>query len=100
MSENEDTQTAVQATQGRILALLGDLPPESLTLVERFVQFLRDQARRGQPVVSASVREGRPPYIYPTVPVPPSSLDAWLDLLPEGYEGDALEDTEALYNEV
>jgi hypothetical protein len=82
------------------VTLLDDLSPESLTPVERFVQFLRDQARRGQPVVSASVREGRLPYVYPTVPVPPSSLDAWLDLLPEGYEGDALKDTEALYDEV
>jgi len=100
MSENTDVQTAAQATQGRIVALLDDLPPESLTLVERFVQFLRDQARRGQPVVSASVREGRPPYVFPTVPVPPSSLDAWLNLVPEGYEGDALKDTEALYDEV
>ena len=97
MSENADVQTT---TQSRILALLDDLPPESLTLVERFVQFLRDQARRGQPVGSVSVREERRPYIYPTVPLPPSSLDGWLDLVPEGYEGDALADTEALYDEV
>jgi len=95
MSENEDTQTAVRATQGRILALLGDLPPESLTLVERFVQFLRDQARRGAPVVSAPVREGRPPYIYPTVPLPASALDDPVGVMPP-VEGDAWADTEAL----
>ncbi|HUX77525.1 MAG TPA: hypothetical protein VMY40_12915 [Anaerolineae bacterium] len=97
MSENANVQTS---TQSRIVALLEGLPPESLTLVERFVQFLRDQARRGQPVGSVSVGEERPSYVYPTVPVPPSSLDGWLDLVPEGYEGDALADTEALYDEV
>ena len=37
---------------------------------------------------------------YPTVAKPISSLDAWVDLLPEGYDGDALADTEALYDEV
>jgi hypothetical protein len=88
MSENGDTQTAVQATQGRIVALLDDLSPESLTLVERFVQFLRDQARRGQPVVSASVREERPPHIYPTVPLPASALDGLVGVMPP-VEGDA-----------
>jgi hypothetical protein len=97
MSENANVQTS---TQSRIAALLEDLPPESLTLVERFVQFLREQARRGQPVGSVAVGEERPSYVYPTVTAPPSSLDGWLDLVPEGYEGDALADTEALYDEV
>ena len=32
--------------------------------------------------------------------IPASSLDDWLDLIPEGYEGDALTDTEALCDEV
>ena len=100
MSENASGQTSTRATRSRIVALLEDLPPESLTLVERFIQFLRDQARRGQPVESVPVREKRPPYVYPTVPVPPSSLDGWLNLIQEGYEGDALADTEALYDEV
>jgi len=91
---------STRAAQSRILSLLNELPPESLALVERFVQFLREQAQRGQPVVVASEQEERPLYIYPTVPVPPSSLDKWMNLLPEGYEGDALADTEALYDEV
>jgi hypothetical protein len=37
---------------------------------------------------------------YPTVENPASSLNAWLDLLPEACGGDALADTEALYDEV
>ena len=97
MDTDVNVQTRERTVQSHILALLDDLPPESLTVVEQFVQFLHEQAQRGQPVV---VRDERVPYAYPTVPVPASSLDGWLDLAPEGYEGDALADTEALYDEV
>jgi hypothetical protein len=96
MSENANVQTS---TQSRIAALLEDLPPESLTLVERFVQFLHDQARRGQPVGSVSVGEERPPYVYPTVPLPTSVVDGLIGIVPP-VGGDALADTEALYDEV
>ena len=99
MSANVDLQ-AMQATRKRIVSLLGDLPAESLTVVEQFVQFLREQARQQRPVVTTSAGEEHPPYAYPTVAVPASSLDGWLDLIPEGYGGDALADTEALYDEV
>ena len=92
-------QAETWTTRNRILSLLNDLSPESLTIVERFVQFLREQARRDRPIVAVSEKEERPPYLYPTIGVPPSSLDGWLNLLPEGYEGDALADTEALYDE-
>lgn len=99
MSTKANARDSTRATQNRIVSLLGELPPESLTIVERFVQFLREQARRGQPVVVVSEQKERP-YTYPTVTVPASSLDGWLNLVPEGYEGDALADTEALYDEV
>jgi len=92
-------QTA-SVSSSRILSLLDDLPPESVTLVEQIVRVLREQARRGQPVGVISAPEERPPYRYPTIAVPPSSLDGWLNLVPAGYEGDALADTEALYDEV
>jgi hypothetical protein len=42
--------------------------------------------------------EGKP-YRYPSVAMPVSSLDAWMNLITEGYEGDALADTEAVYDE-
>lgn len=42
----------------------------------------------------------RPGAQYPTVANPPSSLKDWLDLIPDGCGGDALADTEALYDEV
>jgi len=41
-----------------------------------------------------------PVYRYSTVSLPASSLDGWLNLIQPGYEGDALADTEALYEEV
>ena len=99
MSENAGTQKSARATRNRIIALLEDLPPESLALVERFIQFLRDQARRGQPVGSVPVRDKRPPYVYPTVPLSASVLDGLIGIMPP-VEGDALADTEALYDEV
>jgi hypothetical protein len=92
--------STVQSTRQSILDLLDELPPESLTVVEALVRFLRDQARQGQPVIAAPDASGQPRFRYPTVPVPASSLDKWLDLLSQGYAGDALADTEALYDEV
>lgn len=101
MSVRSEVQNPAQIIQDRIIPLLDDLPPESLTVVEQFVKFLRDQVRRGRVVVtSPEKKEESPPYRYPTVAAPPSTLDAWVNLVPEGYEGDALADTEALYDEV
>jgi len=79
---------STQLSKHRIVELLDELAPESLKMVEQFVCFLRQQG----PVVV----EPR----YATVLAPASSLDAWAGLLSEGYMGDALADTEALYDEV
>ncbi len=91
---------SVQSVRQSILDLLEDLSPESLTMVETFVRSLRDQAQRGKPVVVAPDLAQLPRFRYPTVSMPASSLDKWMDLVPQGYEGDALADTEALYDEV
>ncbi len=100
MSTNVELQTPVRVARERILSLLDDLPLESLVVLEQFVQFLYEQAQQGRPVVSESREPAeKPPYLYPTISVPASSLDDWVNLLPEGYEGDALADTEALYDE-
>ena len=66
---------------------------------EHMVAQLED--RSNQTVSETAVAE--PPRSYrterhPTVANPISSLDAWVDLLPEGYDGDAVTDTEALYD--
>ena len=37
---------------------------------------------------------------YHTICLSASSLDWWLNLTPSGYEGDALLDTEAIYDQV
>ena len=76
-----------QVTKQRISELLDELPPASLRSVENFVRSLRER----EPL--------SPGPVYPTVENPASSLNAWLDLVPEGYEGDALADTEAMYDE-
>ena len=81
-------QTAPQETKARIRQLLDELPPAKLTSVEDFVLFLREYGS----LLTASR--------YPTVENPASSLSAWLDLIPDGCGGDALADTEALYDEV
>lgn len=98
MSADTNQRPQEIAVRDHILSLLNDLPPESLSVVERFVEFIHEQARRGQSVMSKSVKEEKPPYLFPSVSIPASSLDALTDLLPEGYEGDALADTEALYD--
>ncbi len=90
----------VEQIQNRILPLLEKLPPQSLTVVEQFVRFVFALAQTGQVVEAAPMAKGYAPYLYPTVPVPASSIAQWVNLLPEGYDGDALADTEALYDEV
>ena len=89
--------SALTSTPERLQALLAELPPDSLPVAEQFLQFLRDQARRGQAVKLAAER---PVYEYPSVGLPADSLANWVNLVPEGYDGDALADTEALYDEV
>lgn len=95
-----DTFAPPKEVKQRIVQLLDRLPAESLVVLEQFVRFLDDQAQRGQRLSLVSETPEEPRFRYPTVPLPASSLDWWLDLLPEGYEGDALADTEALYDEV
>jgi hypothetical protein len=90
---------SVQSTRQAILDLLDELPPESLTVVETFIRFIRDQTQRGKPVIVAPDLAELPPFRYPTVAVPASSLDGLVGIMPP-VGGDALADTEALYDEV
>jgi hypothetical protein len=86
---------AVQKERQKIIALLDDLPADSLPMVETFIRFMQTQ----QPDKTSEKSE-QTPWLYPTVPVSPESLMKWTELLTSGYEGDALADTEALYDEV
>lgn len=89
-------QTVPQETKARIHQLLDELPAASLTVVERFVAFVHNQAQQGEPVVVASDRDSAP-YRYPTVSLPASALSKLIGLMPP-VGGDALADTEALYD--
>lgn len=82
MTVSDSTHATIQT----ITALLEGLPPESLARVESFVRSLSQSGSAAGP-------------LYPTVAVPASSLKGWEHVLDEGYEGDALADTEALYDE-
>jgi len=90
--------TKITQSHRQIIEMLNDLPPESLVVVEQFIQFLRQQAQQGRAVVTVA-GESAPPYLYPTVPVPASALEGLIGIMPP-VEGDALADTEALYDEV
>lgn len=82
----------------KITRLLDDLPPDSLTMVEQFVTFLHQQQIQQDRLNVITAREGTL-YRYPTVDNDPSTLGAWLDILSQGYEGNAVADSEALYDE-
>jgi hypothetical protein len=66
----------------KIATLLDQLPPDRLPMVETFICFVQTH-----PELSSVGR-------YPTIPVSANSLDNWMDLLAEGFEGDALADTD------
>ncbi|MBC7228062.1 MAG: hypothetical protein H5T61_12680 [Thermoflexales bacterium] len=87
-----------EQVQNRILSLLDKLPPESLAVVEQFVQFVYELAQKGQVVETVAKPQGAP-YLYPTVPVPASTLRSLSGIMPP-VGGDALADTEALYEDV
>ncbi len=80
-----------------LTSLLADLPPESVQVLEQFARFLREQARLGQRIEVDQGKDKQQPYLYPTVSVPASSLDGLIGIMPP-VGGDALEDSESLYN--
>ena len=89
-----NTASTELSTRQTILALLEELPPDSLPMVETFIRFMQAQQTA---VGEKPTHFQQPPWRYPTVRVPAASLDNLLGLLDEGYEGDALADTEAIY---
>ncbi|RLC86293.1 MAG: hypothetical protein DRI37_07210 [Chloroflexi bacterium] len=62
------------------------------------VDFSSTMRNPKEPVIKEQ-RYPRPGAQYPTVANSPASLKEWLDLIPAGCGGDALADTEALYDE-
>jgi prevent-host-death family protein len=76
--------------------------PVAVLVDYEYYERLKESSRRAE--VKAKVikeqRYPRPGAQYPTVANSPASLKEWLDLIPAGCGGDALADTEALYDEV
>lgn len=87
-----ETTLTSHETRERIIALVQSLPAENLPIVEAFIRFVQAQQ-------VAALTQPAMPWRYPTVAAPAVSLENWLHLLDEGYEGDALADTEAVFDE-
>ena len=91
-----DAGDAVYITQyGRPIVVVVDYEH-----YEQLIAQLKERSARTSS--EAATAEPPRPYSvqrYPTVANPASSLNAWVDLIPEGCGGDALADTEALYDE-
>jgi hypothetical protein len=98
MPAHPDSSSQDSAVYSRILALLTTLPPESVGVVEQFIQFLHAQSQQGQLVAIVPVPEMHAAP-SPTIAVPAAVLDGLIGLVPP-IGGDALADTEALYDAV
>ncbi len=82
-------------TRERLLTLLNDLPPEKLAAVEYYARFVHEQARNGYAVVVEGKNYSS--FMYPTVHLPASTFTKLCNLMPP-VGGDALADTESLYD--
>lgn len=81
----EEAKMETSNAEARLAALqsaLQNLPADALPLLETIVHFLREQSQTT------------------AVSQPATQLDGWSTLLPVGYAGDALADSEAFYDDV
>ena len=101
IQKNEPYEVQVELVQQEIQRLLKQLPLDSLKFVLQFTTFLVQQMPNA---LSFGQNNFKPKQIEQNevniVTVPPSSLTGLIGLMPAGYEGDALEDTEALYDDI
>ena len=86
-----------QATKTRICRLLDELSEDDLLLIERFVILTHRQAS-GQGAAATETGSETVRYLYPTVFIPAAALGKLVGIVSVG--GDALADSEALYDEV
>ena len=83
----------VEVIQQDIHRTLEQLPLESLKMLQQFAAFLQQQVpEKTKPI------NGKRPLEIKTVPV--SQVMKLAGALPTGYVGNALEDSEALYDDV
>ena len=97
ISAVRDGGDAVYITQyGRPVAVIVDYEQ-----YERLIAQLEARsAGSGSEAAAARLPHPASAGRHPTVANPASSLNNWKDLMPEGCGGDALADTEALYDDV
>jgi len=81
-----ETVISPDATKRKIIVMLETLAPDDLKLIERLAACLGRQELQV------------PGLTYPTILVPGERLAGWAKPRSQGYEGNALEDTEALYD--
>ncbi len=87
----EEEKTVYVTRYGRPVAVLVDYD---------HYERLRSASESEKAESEAEPSYPRPGVRYPTVLNEPDSLRDWVDLIPDGCGGDALADTEALYDEV
>jgi hypothetical protein len=82
-------------TQRTVLHKAIELLPEYiLPDLARFIEFLR--FKTGE--VQTSVFTATTAYRYPTITLPATTLHELVGIMPSDFAGDALTDTEALYD--
>lgn len=86
------TKSTTKAVQREIAGQMKDMPLEWLLAVRDYAMLLHKQALRTQPTPAMPERE-------PTVDMPTTSLLGLIAIMPP-IGGDALADTEALYDQV
>lgn len=79
----------------KIVTLLEQLPPGAVMMLQEIFELLARQ--QSVPVVEPA--PGMHPYRYSTVVVPADEVLKLAAETPVGYPGDALADTEALYDQ-
>jgi hypothetical protein len=82
MKSAQLVQVSVPIQYEPIVKLLLDLPAKWLTMVEQFIRFLT---------------QNEPSSTSPTVATPASTLVDLIGIMPTDYHGNALTDSEALY---
>ena len=92
-STAESHELQVESIQQDIHKVVGQLPLESLKTLQQFAMFLQQQESEKPAFVN-----GKRPLEIKALPV--SSLTGLIGALSPGYEGNALEDTEALYDDI
>ena len=99
----------ISVIRDELLTMIDKLPASTLITVKQFVAFLSTQPEtqlsegatqtlRGRHVIESDTHNH--PYLYPTIGVPIKDIDEWAGKFFDGYDGDSLEDSEALYDDV